>query len=72
MGGTALMAMRLDAAQAYTVYAALDDMLAARRSNTGTKHSYSLSEEEHLALQGRYLRAWCTLERIEKKETTND
>lgn len=59
------MAMRLNAREAYTVYAALDDMLAARRSGIGTKHSYSLSEEEHLKLQGRYLRAWLTLERIE-------
>lgn len=59
------MAIRLNAAEAYTVYAALDDMLAARRNGTGSKHSYSLTEEEHRKLQNRYLRAWLTLERIE-------
>jgi len=59
------MAIKLNSAEAYTVYAALDDMLAARRSWVGTKHRYILSEEEHLKLQGRYLRAWLTLERVE-------
>lgn len=59
------MAIKLNAAEAYTVYAALDDALAERRRGTGTKHSASLSEEEHLKLQGRYLKAWLTLERIE-------
>lgn len=59
------MAIKLTAAESYTVYAALDDMLASRRRGVGSKHSYSLSEEEHLKLQERYLRAWLTLERIE-------
>ena len=59
------MAIRLNAAEAYTVYAALDDMIAERRRGIGSKHRYSLTEEEHLNLQGRYLRAWLTLERIE-------
>ena len=59
------MAIRLNAAEAYTVYAALDDMIAERRRGIESKHSYSLTEEEHLKLQGRYLRAWLTLERIE-------
>ena len=59
------MAIRLNAAEAYTVYAALDEMLAERRRGIGSKYRYSLTEEEHLTLQGRYLRAWRTLERIE-------
>lgn len=59
------MAIKLNAAEAYTVYAALDDMIATRRSGIGSKHSYSLTEEEHRKLQNRYLRAWITLERIE-------
>jgi hypothetical protein len=61
------MAIKLTADEAYTVYAALDDMIAERRRGIGSKHSYSLTEEEHLKLQGRYLRAWLTLERIERK-----
>ena len=59
------MAIRLNAAEAYTVYAALDEMLAERRRGIGSKYRYSLTEEEHLKLQTRYLRAWRTLERIE-------
>ena len=59
------MAIRLNAAEAWTVYCALDDMSRNRRNGVGSKHSYSLTEEEHLKLQGRYLRAWLTLERIE-------
>jgi len=66
------MAIRLNAAEAYTVYAALDDMLAERRRGGGSKHSYSLTEEEHLKLQNRYLRAWLTLERIEGEQHGND
>jgi hypothetical protein len=61
------MAIKLTADEAYTVYAALDDMIAERRRGIGSKNSYSLTEEEHLKLQGRYLRAWLTLERIERK-----
>lgn len=61
------VAIKLNAAEAHAVYAALDDFLAARRKGQGTKHKYSLSEEEHLKLQGRYLNAFCTLEKIEKE-----
>ena len=59
------MAIRLSAVEAYTVYAALDDMITVRRNGMGSKHGYSLTEEEHRKLQNRYLRAWLTLERIE-------
>ena len=58
--------IKLNANEAYAIYVALDDSLAERRRDQGTKHEYSLSEEEHLKLQGRYLNAFCTLERIEK------
>ena len=66
------MAIKLNAAEAYTVYAALDDALAERRKGIGSKHSASLSEEEHVKLQSRYLRAWLTLERIEGQDDGND
>jgi len=59
------MAIKLSAAEAYTVYAALDDMIAERRRGIGSKHTYSLTEEEHRKLQNRYLRSWLTLERVE-------
>jgi hypothetical protein len=61
------MAIKLNASESYTVYAALDDALAERRRGIGSKHTFSLSEEEHLKLQGRYLKAWLTLEQIEGK-----
>jgi hypothetical protein len=61
------MAIKLNKAEAYAVYAALDDFLAARRRGQGTKHDYTLSEEQHLKLQGRYLNAFCTLEQIEER-----
>lgn len=59
------MAIKLNAAEAYTVYAALDDALFERRNGIGSKHDYRLAEAEHRKLQNRYLRAWLTLERIE-------
>jgi len=61
------MAIKLNASESYTVYAALDDALTERRRGIGSKHTSRLSEEEHLKLQGRYLNAWLTLERIEGK-----
>lgn len=60
------MAIKLNAAESYTVYAALDNMLVERRREHGSKHFYSLSEEEHEKLIRRYLKAWRTLDRIEK------
>ena len=65
------MAIRLNADEAWTVYCALDDALRNRRNGTGSKHPARLTEEEHKALQGRYLRAALVLERI-KKEVNND
>jgi len=62
------MSIKLNASESYTVYAALDDALAERRRGIGSKHTSRLSEEEHLKLQGRYLNAWLTLERIEGKQ----
>ena len=59
------MAIKLTADEAWTVYCALDDKLAARRQGLGSKHGYILTEEEHKKLQGRYLRAALVLERIE-------
>lgn len=61
------MAIKLKADEAWTVYCALDDALAARRNGIGSKHNFLLSEDEHKALQGRYLRAFLVLERIEWK-----
>lgn len=66
------MAIKLNAAQSYTVYAALDDMLVERRREHGSKHFYSLSEEEHEKLIKRYLKAWRTLDRIEKPRGQDD
>lgn len=59
------MAIRLTADEAWTVYTALDDRLAARRQGLGSKHDYLLPEDEHKKLQARYLRAALVLERIE-------
>jgi hypothetical protein len=59
------MAIKLTADEAWAVYFALDDRLAARRQGLGTKHGYVLTEEDHKKLQGRYLRAALVLERIE-------
>jgi hypothetical protein len=63
------MAIKLNAAQAWTVYCALDDALAARRNGLGSKHDQHLSEADHKALQGRYLRAALVLRRIEEEAT---
>ena len=57
------MAIKLTADEAWTVYCALDDRLAARRQGLGSKHDYILTEDEHKKLQGRYLRAALVLER---------
>jgi hypothetical protein len=43
----------------------MDDALRNRRNGMGSKHDYLLTEEEHLKLQGRYLRSALVLERIE-------
>ena len=59
------MAIKLNADEAFTVYCAMDDALHRRRNGTRSKHDYLLTEEEHEALQGRYLRAALVLERIE-------
>ena len=59
------MAIKLNADEAWEVYCALDDALHDRRNGTGSKHNYRLTEEEHRKLQGRYLRAFLVLERIE-------
>jgi len=59
------MAIRLTADEAWTVYCALDDRLAALRQGLGSKHGYILTEDEHKKLQARYLRAALVLERIE-------
>lgn len=59
------MAIRLNADEAWAVYYAMDDALRNRRNGIGSKHDYLLTEEEHKALQGRYLRAALVLERIE-------
>jgi hypothetical protein len=61
------MAIKLNAAEAWTVYCALDDALAARRNGFGSKHDQRLPEADHKALQGRYLRAARVLRRIEGK-----
>ena len=54
------MAIKLTADEAWTVYCALDEALAA-------KSSLSLSLEHLEKLRGRYLRAARVLERIERK-----
>jgi hypothetical protein len=59
------MAIKLTADEAWVVYCALDDALAARRHGLFSKHDYKLTEDEHKKLQGRYLRAALVLERIE-------
>ena len=59
------MAIRLNADEAFTVYCAMEDALHKRRNSTRSKHDYLLTEEEHEALQRRYLRAALVLERIE-------
>lgn len=59
------MAIKLTADEAWTVYCAMDDALRNRRNGMGSKHDYLLTEEEHLKLQGRYLRSALVLERIE-------
>jgi len=47
-------------------------MLVERRREHGSKHFYSLSEEEHEKLIKRYLKAWRTLDRIEKPRGQDD
>ena len=64
------MAIKLNAAEAWEVYCALDDALHARRHGGGSKHDYPLTEAEHKRLQARYLRAHLVLKRIE--ETNHD
>lgn len=59
------MAIKLTADEAWEVYCALDDALHDRCNGIGSKHNYRLTEEEHRKLQGRYLRAFLVLERIE-------
>jgi hypothetical protein len=59
------MAIKLNADEAFTVYCAMDDALRDRRNSTRSKRDYLLTEEEHEALKGRYLRAALVLERIE-------
>ena len=59
------MSIKLNADEAFTVYFAMHDALRNRRNGTRSKHDYLLTEEEHEALQGRYLRAALVLERIE-------
>ena len=59
------MAIKLTAAEAWEVYCALDDALHDRRNGIGSRHNYRLTEEEHRKLQGRYMRAFLALERIE-------
>jgi hypothetical protein len=59
------MAIKLTADEAWTVYCAMDDALRNRRNGMGSKHNYRLTEAEHKKLQGRYLRAFLVLERIE-------
>ena len=59
------MAIKLNADEAWTVYCALDDMSRNRKNGVGSKHSYKLTEEEHLNLMGRYLRSALVLDRIE-------
>ncbi len=54
------MAIKLTADEAWTVYCALDDAVAA-------KSSHPLSLELLEKLRGRYLRAARVLERIERK-----
>ena len=59
------MAIKLNAAEAWEVYCALDDALHERRHGMGSKHDYPLAEAEHKKLQSRYLRAHLALKRIE-------
>ena len=59
------MAIKLNAAEAWEVYCALDDALHARRHGMGSKHDYPLTEAEHKKLQARYLRAHLALKRVE-------
>ena len=66
------MAIRLNADEAFTVYFAMDAALRNRRNGMGSKHDYLLTEEEHKALQGRYLRAALVLERIEIEKRLED
>lgn len=63
------MAIKLDADQAWAVYCALDDALHDRRTGVGSKHDCRLTEDEHKALMGRYLRSFLVLERIEGNDT---
>lgn len=63
------MAIKLNADEAWTVYCALDDALHALRNGYGSKHDHRLTEDEHKRLQGRYLRAAMTLDRLEGKCT---
>jgi hypothetical protein len=44
------MAIKLTADEAWTVYCALDDALAARRRGLFSKHSYKLTDDEHKKL----------------------
>ena len=60
------MAIKLNAAEAWEVYCALDDALHNRRHGMGSKHDYPLTEAEHKKLQARYLRAHLALKRIEE------
>ena len=60
------MAIKLTAAEAWEVYCALDDVLYNRHHGIGSKHDYPLTEADHLTLQGRYLRAYLVLKRIEE------
>ena len=62
------MAIKLNAAEAWAVYCALDDALRNRRNGTGSKHPARLTEEEHKHLSGRYLRAALVLDRIEGED----
>lgn len=62
------MAIRLNADEAWTVYCALDDALAARRHGFLPEQDYRLTESEHQILLGRYLRAALALKRINKME----
>ena len=59
------MAIKLTADEAWTVYCAMDDALRNARNGIASKHEYRLTEKEHKKLQGRYLRAFLVLERIE-------
>ena len=66
------MAIKLNADEAFTVYFAMDAALRNRRNGMGSKDDYLLTEEEHEALKGRYLRAALVLERIEIEKRLED